>query len=220
MSVLHRLWLQVWLRGVQRWDRWRLKRLMRRHPGLEIHPEASSNFAVSRFDLEPGARLRIGAGAVTERRREGVRFSVRSGGQLVIGEQTWLRSDLSPVLLYVFQGARMVVGRDGFLNGCHLSAKQEVELGEHCWVGSGSRVYDSDQHDLDADTRERSQPVRLGSHVWIASDVTVLRGVSIGDHTVVGTRSLVSRSLPAHTLAFGAPAVPRGSVGDRSRVSI
>lgn len=220
MSPLQRFLFRCRLHGVRAWDRRRLRLLMRRHPGLEIHPDASSNFAVARFDLEPGARLRIGAGVVTERRREGVRFSVRSGGELVIGADTWLRSDVAPVLLYVYEGASLSVGRDGFLNGCHLSAKQRVELGQHCWVGSGSRVYDSDQHDLDAERKQRCAPVRLGDHVWVASDVTVLRGVSIGEHSVVGARSLVSRSLPAHSLCFGIPAEPRGTVGDRSRVSI
>ena len=54
--------------------------------------------------------------------------------------------------------------------------------------------------------------------MWVASDVTILRGVSIGEHSVVGARSVVTRDVPAHTLALGAPAVPRGPVGDRSSV--
>jgi galactoside O-acetyltransferase len=50
----------------------------------------------------------------------------------------------------------------------------------------------------------------------VASDVTVLRGVSIGDHSVVGACSLVTRDIPPHRVAFGQPAEPRGEVGDRS----
>jgi galactoside O-acetyltransferase len=61
--------------------------------------------------------------------------------------------------------------------------------------------------------------VHIGDFVWIASDVTVLRGVTIGDHSIVGTRSLVTRDVPPHTLAFGVPAEARGSVGDRSQAS-
>jgi acetyltransferase-like isoleucine patch superfamily enzyme len=45
----------------------------------------------------------------------------------------------------------------------------------------------------------------------------VLKGVTIGAHSVVGTRSLVNRDVPPHTLVFGVPAEPRGVVGDRSR---
>jgi maltose O-acetyltransferase len=84
-------------------------------------------------------------------------------------------------------------------------------------VGLGSRVFDSDQHDLDVQRPERIEPVAIGDHAWIASDVTVLRGVSIGAHAVIGTRSLVTSDVPPHGLAFGVPARVRGVVGDRSR---
>ena len=46
----------------------------------------------------------------------------------------------------------------------------------------------------------------------------MLRGVTIGEHSVIGARSLVTRDVPPHTLAFGSPATVRGRVGDRSRV--
>jgi acetyltransferase-like isoleucine patch superfamily enzyme len=51
----------------------------------------------------------------------------------------------------------------------------------------------------------------------VAADVTVLKGVRIGSHCIVGTRSLVTRDVPDHSLAFGSPATVRGKVGDRSK---
>ena len=101
-----------------------------------------------------------------------------------------------------------------------MSAKSVLEIGNRVWIGPGSRVFDADQHDLDAQRKERIEPVTIGDHVWIASDVTVLRGVEIGEQCVVGTRSLVTKSLPPHTLAVGNPARPAGEVGDRSEVAI
>ena len=64
-------------------------------------------------------------------------------------------------------------------------------------MGPGSRVFDSDQHDFDAEHPEVAAPVAIGDYVWIASDVTVLRGVTIGEHSVIGARSLVTRDVPA-----------------------
>jgi acetyltransferase-like isoleucine patch superfamily enzyme len=84
-------------------------------------------------------------------------------------------------------------------------------------VGPGSRIYDADQHDLDDERPEVVAPVRIGELAWVASDVTVMRGVTIGAHAIVGARSLVTSDVPPHTLAYGSPAVPRGAVGDRSR---
>ena len=205
------------LRRISRRDRRRLRRLARRHPGLEIDPAASSNLAVARFQLGPGARLRIGPGVVTERSPDALRFLLEPGADVEIGEGTWLRTDLGPVIVAVFAGGVLRMGPECFLNGCHVSCKERVTLGRRAWIGPGSRVFDADQHDLDAEHPERRQPVEIGDHVWIASDVTVLRGVTIGPHAVVGSRAVVTRDLPAHRVALGIPATPRGEVGDRSR---
>lgn len=192
-------------------------RWLRGRPGLEIHPEASTNLAVARYAVAPDARVRIGARVATERIPGALQIYAESGAEIEVGEDTWLRTETGSLHLVAFRGARLVIGPEGLLNACHLSAKSRVELGRRVWVGTGTRVFDADQHDLDAGRPERVEPVRVGDHVWIASDVTVLRGVSIGAHSVVGARSLVTRDVPAHSLAFGQPARPRGVVGDRSR---
>ncbi len=213
-SMITRMRVQAWR------DRRRLRQLQALHPGLDIDATASSALAVATFDLYPGANVRIGARVATERRPDGLRIMVRTGGTLVVEEDTWLRSDLGPVILCVYEGATLHVGRDGFLNGCTISAKAGVHLDPGCWVGPGARIWDSDQHALDADRPEAPLPVVLGRRVWIASDATVLKGVTIGEQSVVGTRALVTKSLPPHVLALGSPAVVRGAIGDRLSVSV
>jgi acetyltransferase-like isoleucine patch superfamily enzyme len=209
--------VRAFLHGVQGFDRARLRARAARHPGLRLHPGASSNLAVARYALGPGARLELSEGVVTERLPGRLHFHVGAGAHVSIGAGTWLRTEIGEVHVVAFDGARLEIGAEGFLNGCHLSAKRELRLGTRVWVGPGSRVFDSDQHDLDAEHPERTAPVAIHDHVWIASDVTVLRGVTIGAHCVVGARSLVTRDLPAHSLAYGQPAAPHGRVGDRSR---
>jgi acetyltransferase-like isoleucine patch superfamily enzyme len=203
------------LRAIQARDRAKLRALTRRNPGVEIDPAASTNFAVARLDVEPGGRLRIAAGAVTERAAGGLRIWVGEGAELEIAEDTWLRVETGPLALFVFPGARLSIGRDSILSACSITAKAKITLGCQVWVGPGSQIYDC-EHALDLDRGERLAPVRVGDYSWIATDVTVLRGVAIGAHSVVGARSLVSRSIPDHSLAFGTPAVVRGTVGDRT----
>ena len=147
-------------------------------------------------------------------------FSVAEGASVEIGADTWLRSDVAPVLIFAFPGARIRIGSEGFINGCHLSAKLELDIGHRVWIGFGSRVIDSDQHALDEDTPERAAAIRIRDHCWIAADCTVLRGVEIGEQSVIGTRSLVTRSLPPHSLAHGHPARAAGTIGDRRNVPI
>ncbi len=50
------------------------------------------------------------------------------------------------------------------------------------------------------------EPVTIGNNVWLGSRVTVLRGVTIGTNSVVGAGSVVTRSIPANSIAVGAPA--------------
>lgn len=208
-----RRWL---LRAIYAWDRVHLAWLRWLVPGLEIHPSATPAFASARFVIEPGGRLLIGPRAATERRPGALSFLVHAGGEIVVEEGAWLRTEVEPVVLAAFPGARLVIGPEVLLNGCTVSAKREVVIERKAMVGPGSRVYDADQHDLDAERREVVAPVRIGELAWVASDVTVMRGVTIGAHAVVGARSLVTRDVPPHTLAYGTPAEPRGRVGDRT----
>ncbi len=203
------------LRAIQARDRLRLRGLMRTHPGLRIDPSASTNLAVARFELAPGAELVIGPEVVCERLPGELCFHVESGGRIEVGRATWLRCEVEKIRLVAYSGGRLSVGAQCFLNGCQLSAKERVEVGMGAMIGPGCRVYDSDQHPLDDDTPECPKPVEIGACTWLASDVTVTKGSVIGGHSVIGTRSLVAGHIDAHTLAYGVPAVARASVGKR-----
>ncbi|MCP5068598.1 MAG: acyltransferase [bacterium] len=209
--------MRAWLHAAQASDRARLRWHHARHPGLSVHPTASSAFAVARFQLAPGARLAIGPGAATERRPGWLNFLVHEGGEIVVEEGAWLRTEVAPVTLVAYPGGRLVLGPESFVNGAHLSAKTEVWLGRKAQIGPNSKLYDADQHDLDDARPEGRAPVRVGEHAWVASDVTVMKGVAIGAHSIVGARSVVNRDVPAHEFWAGSPAKHLGSVGDRSQ---
>jgi maltose O-acetyltransferase len=204
------------LRAIDAWNRVRLAWLRLRHPGLSIDPRASSNFAIARYNLGPGARLRIAEGVVTERIPRRLHFVLYPGAQVEIQAGAWLRTEVGDLHIVAFEGAKLVIGPETLLNGCHVSAKLAVEIGRRSMLGPGTRVYDADQHAMDAERPERKEAVRIGEFVWVAGDCTILRGVHIGDHSVIGVGSLVTSDVPAHTLAYGRPARPHGSVGDRT----
>ena len=208
--------LRLGLRGVAAWDRARLAWLHQRHPGLQIDSGASLGFATARYQLGLTARLTIAPGAATERRPGWLNFLIYDGGEIVIGEDAWLRTEVAPVTLVAYPGAKMVLKEGAFVNGGHLSAKSEVVLEKKAQVGPGAKVYDADQHDLDDERPERAAAVRIGEYAWVASDATVLRGVTIGGHAVIGTRSVVNRDVPPHEFWAGSPARRLGTVGDRT----
>ena len=101
-------------------------------------------------------------------------------------------------------------------DGCGISAAtlvaaERIEIGKNVWIGVGCRIYDCDFHPLDAVARLRGDsgktaPVTIADNVWLAADVIVLKGVAIGENTVVAAGSVVTKSLPADVLAGGNPA--------------
>jgi hypothetical protein len=182
----------------------RLRWLQALHAGLRVDPKAHPAFAVARFNVAPGAKLTIGAGAATERIPGALSFVIHPGAEVIVEEGVWLRTEVGPIVITAWPGARVVLGPQAFLNACSVSAKESVVFERKSQVGPGSRIYDSDQHDLDETRPERTAPI------------TVMRGVTIGAHSIVGAQSVVTRDIPPHSLAFGSPAEVRGPVGDRT----
>lgn len=60
-------------------------------------------------------------------------------------------------------------------------------------------------HDLNDINRIIGKPVHIGHNVWITSNVTILPGVSIGDYSVIGAGSVVTRDIPSGVFAAGNP---------------
>jgi acetyltransferase-like isoleucine patch superfamily enzyme len=85
-----------------------------------------------------------------------------------------------------------------------------IRIGARALLGSGVTIYDSDFHDLRPNRRRDGQPrmapVELGEDVFVGDGVKILKGVSIGAHSVVGAGSVVSTSIPAGVIAAGNPA--------------
>ena len=84
----------------------------------------------------------------------------------------------------------------------------KVTIGDNVFVGPNVNIYAA-THPLDVKRRnqnlEKGIPVTIGNNVWIGGNVTILPGVSIGDNTVIGGGSVVSRDIPANVLAVGNP---------------
>ncbi len=55
-------------------------------------------------------------------------------------------------------------------------------------------------------TDENFASVKIGNNVWLGSEVTILKGVTIGDNAVIGAKSLVTKNIPANCIAAGVPA--------------
>ncbi len=106
-------------------------------------------------------------------------------------------------------GYHVELGPGAYLNaGCTLLDIAPIRIGADTLIGPGVHIY-TVTHPMDADERrsgvERGRPVVIGRDVWIGGAAVILPGVEIGDRSVIGAGSVVTRSVPADVFAAGNP---------------
>lgn len=106
-------------------------------------------------------------------------------------------------------GLNIRLGAGCYINySCVFLDCAPITLGEGVLVGPQCGLYTA-VHPLESEARSRgietAKPITLGDRVWLGGGVTILPGVEIGERTVVGAGSVVTRSLPAGVLAMGNP---------------
>jgi len=83
-----------------------------------------------------------------------------------------------------------------------------VTFGDNVLVGPNCSFYTAG-HPLDAELRklglEFGKPIKVGNNVWFGGNVVVLPGVTIGDNVVIGAGSVVTKDIPANSVAVGNP---------------
>jgi acetyltransferase-like isoleucine patch superfamily enzyme len=178
-----RLWAQKWRwyeRNTLPWNR------------AAIHWELMRREAFARWPLH---------GNVLEALREG-RLEIGAGVLLEPG--VWITAP---------EQARVRIGEGTFLNQGVMVASQElVEIGSHCMLANGCFVSDASHRFDDLQKPITWQgfttkgPTRIGDNCWLGANVTVTSGVTIGERCVIGAGSVVTRDIPAFSIAAGAPA--------------
>ena len=119
------------------------------------------------------------------------------------GDTAWMQPPF-----FCDYGTNIELGERVFFNfNCVVLDVCRVTIGDHAFFGPAVQLYTA-THPLDATlrrTEESGRPVAIGADVWIGGGAIVLPGVTIGDRTVIGAGSVVTRDVPAGVLAVGNP---------------
>jgi acetyltransferase-like isoleucine patch superfamily enzyme len=134
----------------------------------------------------------------------------------------------------LYAGVSFALGANGsckigdftLLNGALIMADERIEIGKHVLVSWNVGIADSDFHPLDAAQRRidtyalapfykdrpprpplKTAPVIIEDNVWIGMNAVILKGVTIGENSVVAAGAVVSKSVPANVVVAGNPAV-------------
>ena len=107
-------------------------------------------------------------------------------------------------------GKNITIGENVFINsGCCFQDQGGVVIGDGCQIGH-QVVFATIDHDLDPEHRHDTSmsPIVLGRNVWVGSHATILRGVTIGNDSVVAAGAVVTHDVPPRTVVAGVPAKP------------
>jgi maltose O-acetyltransferase len=115
-------------------------------------------------------------------------------------------------------GYQTSVGARSFANfGLVVLDVARVTIGDDVQIGPNVQLLTA-THPVDADARrdkwESAAPIVIGSNVWLGGGVIVCPGVTIGENTIVGAGSVVTRDLPSDVVAVGSPARTVRNLGE------
>jgi acetyltransferase-like isoleucine patch superfamily enzyme len=137
-----------------------------------------------------------------------VKFEIGRDARVVLGRWSWIghgtkvRAHEGVVRI----GAKTVIGQE-----CTISAFQRVEIGRECIVADRAMFIDFDHGMVEVERPIRLQgiykrDVVVGHNVWVGYGACFLRGVTVGDNSVVGTNAVVCKNVPANAVVGGVPA--------------
>jgi acetyltransferase-like isoleucine patch superfamily enzyme len=140
----------------------------------------------------------------------GKRLELQIGkrGEISFGRFAWI-GDGSKIRCHegaVEIGAKTVLGQE-----CTISAYRRVRIGQQCVIADRAMFIDFDHGVVEVERPIRLQgiymrEVEVGSNCWIGYGACVLRGVRVGDNSIVGTSSVLTRDVPANAVVGGVPA--------------
>lgn len=129
---------------------------------------------------------------------------------------------IEPPLCSNWGGKHVHFGKGVYANfNLTLVDDTHIYVGDHTMIGPNVTLATAGHPILPALREEVYQfnlPVRIGRNCWLGAGVIVLPGVTIGDNTVVGAGSVVTRDLPAGVVAAGNPCRVLREIGERDRL--
>lgn len=136
------------------------------------------------------------------------RFEITTGKNSIcaIGEHL---ITMGPMYIKALDNAIVQIGANCFFNhNCSITCCNSISIGDGCNFANNVVIVDHD-HKVSRKGVEReliSAPIVIGNSVWIGANVTILKGVNIGEGAVIAANSVVRDDVASHSLVAGVPA--------------
>lgn len=149
--------------------------------------------------------------------RRGLDSRIEIGNSVQIISSSWRSSTANcgrSKLRTYYPTARIIMGDgSGMTGGAIIARSKTIEIGDGCMLAPNVTIVDSDFHLVWPPDKRRSEldtsldaAVTLERNVWVGMNTLILKGVTIGENSVIGAGSVVKNDIPANSLAAGNPA--------------
>lgn len=113
----------------------------------------------------------------------------------------------SGAVVSVQPNAILTLGKDSYMNNNGtIHCFHSITIGDDVCISENCTFRDSDNHEMLREGYVQSAPIVIGNHVWIGLNVTILKGVTIGNGCMVAAGAVVTNSFPPNCLIGGVPA--------------
>lgn len=135
------------------------------------------------------------------------RLRLRGGGQVIFGNDVIIGT-MTDIFTHD-HSATVRIGHRSFVNGARISAVNLIEIGDDA-ILADTRMMDTDFHSLSQQRQQKDAlvgvaPIHIKQNVWIAAGAAVLKGVTIGENSVIAFGSVVVKDIPVNIIAGGNP---------------
>lgn len=146
---------------------------------------------------------------------------VRGTGVIEIGNNVTITScrETNPIggdtktILFAKEKGRIIIGNNVGISNTSIVANDKIVIEDNVLIGGNCKIYDHDFHSLNFDERMRQHdrgirhaPVRIKNGAFIGAHTIILKGVTIGEKSVVGAGSVVTKDIPDGEIWAGNPA--------------
>ena len=108
------------------------------------------------------------------------------------------------ILSALEKNAVITIGDNNGFSGTVIGCFKEINIGNNVKCGANTLITDSDWH-LDDPRSGLPSAINIKDNVWLGVNVTVLKGVTIGENTIIGAGSVVVKNIPPNCVAAGNP---------------
>jgi len=125
-----------------------------------------------------------------------VRGRIVVKGKVTIGESVLIEGGSQ---FLAWKNGEIKVGDHVFFNGGVITSTLSVELGNNIVVSAHALIIDHNGYGLDGNPPVE-KPVKIGNHVWIGMRAIILKGVAVGDNSVIGAAAVVTKDVEPNTI--------------------